>query len=267
VLATVLPAVQAVRMALFLLDIEVSPQGLWQLTGRVGQRQHDFIEAQTAAYADANCCPDPNQHADGKIVQIGVDGAMIMMRPGQGGKPREEADDPLEERTSRCSGREVKTAVIYQPENRFSKGERKHLARKTIVSVLSTADHIFARIWAALMQEKLLGAETLVAVIGDGAKWIWERAAMFPHRIEILDFWHAAEHAWKCARTLFGETARAQQWARPLVRAIRKGKVLKIIDELTALQSRLRSKAHRQAVESLRSYYQEHATRMHYPDY
>lgn len=267
-LATVLPFAPATRMVKFLLDIVVSPQGLWKLAGRVGQRQYEFTEAQTEAYADPARCPDNSPCQSPELVQVGVDGAMILMRPGQGGMPRQESDDPLEEPVSRCSGREVKTAVIYLPGNRFRKGKRAHLVRKSIVSVMDTADHIFARLWATLLQENLLGTETLVAVIGDGAKWIWDRAAMFPRRIEILDFWHAAEHAWKCARAVFGEKSkRTQLWARRLVRTIRQGNVLKVIGQLKALESQVRTRSHKEAVEKLRSYYEQHATRMDYPRY
>jgi len=30
-----------------------------------------------------------------------------------------------------------------------------------------------------------------VAAVGDGAEWIWNRAAMSPNRCEILDFWQS----------------------------------------------------------------------------
>ncbi len=268
VLATILPFAPAARMVLFLLDIVISPQGLWKLAGRVGQRQHEFTEAETQAYADPTRCPDNSGSSQTKLVQVGVDGAMILMRPGQGGKLQKESDDPLDEQTARCSGREVKTAVIYLPENRFRKGKRAQLVRKTIVSVMNTADHIFARVWAALLQENLLGTETAVAIIGDGARWIWERADMFPGCIQILDFWHAAEHAWKSARTLFGDqTQRTKTWARRLVRTLHKGGVHKVIQELKTLESQVGTKAHKKAVQALRSYYEQHACRMDYPRY
>ncbi|MBA3356243.1 MAG: hypothetical protein H0U18_09995, partial [Pyrinomonadaceae bacterium] len=45
-----------------------------------------------------------------------------------------------------------------------------------------------------------VGTHTVVVIVGDGAEWIWNRATMFVNRCEILDFWHALEHAWElCA--------------------------------------------------------------------
>lgn len=267
-LVAVLPFAQAVRMAAFLLDIAVSNMGLWQLAGRVGQRRHEFAQATDVACADPERSPDVEAEAGEKIVQVGMDGAMIMMRAGEGGTPRNEGEDPLEGEGARCTGREVKTAVIYRPEDRFCKNHRRGLIQRRIVSVLGTADQLIARVWSALVLGGLMGAQTTVAVIGDGAEWIWERAKIFVRRIEILDYWHAAEHAWKCARALWGEkTAQTRQWAHRIARAIRAGKVRQVIHELDALLAKLRRAADREAVQALRDYYEQHAGRMNYPRY
>jgi hypothetical protein len=267
-LAAVLPFAQAARMAAFLFGIAVSNMGLWQLAGRVGQRRHEFAEATDAACADPARCPDVEAVVGEKIVQVGMDGAMIMMRAGEGGTPRHEGEDPLEEEGARCTGREVKTAVIYRPEDRFCKNRRRGLSQRRIVSVLGTADQLIARIWSTLVLGGLMGAQTTVAVIGDGAEWIWERAKMFVRRIEILDYWHAAEHAWKCARAVWGEkSAQTRQWAHRIARSIRAGKVRQVIHELDALLAKLRRAVDREAVQALHDYYEQHADRMNYPRY
>jgi hypothetical protein len=57
-----------------------------------------------------------------------------------------------------------------------------------------------------------------VAVLGDGAAWIWELVRwLFPRAVEILDWYHVSEHLWEAARAVHGEgtapTARlAKQW-------------------------------------------------------
>lgn len=41
--------------------------------------------------------------------------------------------------------------------------------------------------------------------LGDGAAWIWENARInFPDAVQILDFYHASEHAGELASALFG---------------------------------------------------------------
>jgi hypothetical protein len=52
--------------------------------------------------------------------------------------------------------------------------------------------------------------------LGDGAPWIWENVRLnFPDAIEILDFYHASEHAGNLAKALHGTglEAKAQQTA------------------------------------------------------
>ena len=53
-----------------------------------------------------------------------------------------------------------------------------------------------------------LGSNMMVVIVGDGAEWIWNRASWFIRRCEILDFWHAMEHAWEFARLRYGERGR-----------------------------------------------------------
>ena len=63
-------------------------------------------------------------------------------------------------------------------------------------------------------------AQTTV-YLGDGAAWIWENARInFPDAVQILDFYHASEHAGDLAAALLGagDKAKAQQtlWCREM---------------------------------------------------
>jgi hypothetical protein len=50
-----------------------------------------------------------------------------------------------------------------------------------------------------------LGRAQQVVFLGDGAAWVWEVARLnFPEAIQILDFYHAAEHVGELASLLFG---------------------------------------------------------------
>ena len=71
-----------------------------------------------------------------------------------------------------------------------------------------------------------LGENTMVVIVGDGAEWIWNRAPMFVRRCEILDFWHALEHAWSWARLFYGEGSQhADRWVHQIAQDLRGGKV------------------------------------------
>jgi hypothetical protein len=55
-----------------------------------------------------------------------------------------------------------------------------------------------------------------VAVVADGAEWIWqETAKYFPCSTQILDYYHATQHLWSAAHTRFGEgSAEARAWMK-----------------------------------------------------
>src|SRR5437899_12590139 len=77
---------------------------------------------------------------------------------------------------------------------------------------------------------------TVVVILRDGAELIWKRANMFVRRCEILDFWHALEHAWEFARLRHGEGSRqADQWVHRIAEDLRAGKVHEVISGLKRL--------------------------------
>ena len=65
-----------------------------------------------------------------------------------------------------------------------------------------------------------------VAILGDGAPWIWNLASeYFGDRTEIVDYYHASEHIWSLAEAFYGQRAdRAKTWAnRQCGRLLTKG--------------------------------------------
>jgi hypothetical protein len=64
----------------------------------------------------------------------------------------------------------------------------------------------FGRQLQAVAQRRGLGWARRVAVLGDGAKWIWTLAARrFPGAVQVVDWYHAREHLWALAQLLCGE--------------------------------------------------------------
>ena len=89
-------------------------------------------------------------------------------------------------------------------------------------AVSYTADWESAELFReTLWQEALVrGAPTArsVAVLGDGAPWIWEMASyLFPYATQILDWYHLTQHLWTAGKVVHGEgapetTALVEQW-------------------------------------------------------
>ena len=163
--------------------------------------------------------------------------------------------------------REVKTGVLLLPEERVEVSPgRRSVVRRFLVSCLGDADTIFHRLYAQMRELNWLGAETMVVILGDGAEWIWNRATWFVRRCEILDFWHAVEHAWVFARLRYGdESAQADQWVHAIAEDLRSGKVKAVIARLKRL--RPNTAELRESLAGLIRYYSENVSRMQYDEY
>jgi hypothetical protein len=163
--------------------------------------------------------------------------------------------------------RDVKTGVLLLPHERVETSPgRPSLVRRFLVTCLGDADDIFRHLYAHLRELGWVGPDTVVVIVGDGAEWIWNRATMFVRRCEILDFWHALEHAWEFARLRYGAgSAQADRWVHDIAEKLRAGKVHEVIEELKRL--RPQTPESRESLQALIRYYSENATRMRYDEY
>lgn len=105
-----------------------------------------------------------------------------------------------------------------------------------------------------------------VAVLGDGAPWIWTLAAEhFGERVEIVDFYHAAEHVWAIAHALYGEgSVLAARWAHFATLALEYEGAAGLLPHLEVHTASPEATAilHRE-----RRYFRTHAARMDYPSF
>ena len=80
---------------------------------------------------------------------------------------------------------------------------------------IGKAGHVGAQ-WGRLCRRMKLKEEPAVHVIADGAKWIWEQAAVrLPKHNAVwnVDVYHVSQHLHECARRMLGEGAAARAWA------------------------------------------------------
>ena len=199
---------------------------------------------------------------------LSVDGSMLGMQVRKQRRRRTGAE-PLPPLPAVQEGQfqEVKTGVLLLPAERVETSPGRHsVVRRFLVSCLGNADTIFARLYAQLRELGWVGPDTVVVIVGDGAEWIWNRATMFVHRCEILDFWHALEHAWIVARLLYGEQSQlADRWVHQIAEDLRAGKVQEVIARLQRM--RPKTPELREKLQALIAYYSEHVGRMHYDEY
>lgn len=80
-----------------------------------------------------------------------------------------------------------------------------------------TAEQFRETLWQEALARGVTTARW-VAVIGDGAPWVWEMAShLFPYAVQILDWYHLTEHLWVAGKVVHGEgkpetTALVEGW-------------------------------------------------------
>jgi len=267
-LAVVAPYPLAARLAQLLLGVTVSPMGVWRVAQRLGQAAANYSEGLSAYHADSRAEEVANRNAPQTVV-LSVDGCALGMQVRAHRRRRKDGEKlPALPPVQEGHFREVKTGVLLLPEERveISPG-RRSVVRRFLVSCLGDADAIFQRLYA---QGRELGwldpRKTMVVIVGDGAEWIWNRATWFVRRCEILDFWHAVEHAWAFAHLRYGDgSAQADQWVHALSDDLRAGKVQDVIARLKRL--RPKTAELRESLAGLIRYYSENVSRMHYDEY
>jgi hypothetical protein len=161
--------------------IQLSPSTVRIVTEGVGAVREQAMQAAiTAAWAQGwdagDGAPPPDR------CYVAMDGVRILGTDGQ--------------------GREVKLGRVV-PVHTTVQGDRRGPSR--FAAGLEPADAFGTRL-AVVAHE--VGAEAVpkLAVLGDGAAWIWNLAAEhFPRAVQIVDWYHASERVWALGRALHGQ--------------------------------------------------------------
>jgi hypothetical protein len=108
----------------------------------------------------------------------------------------------------------------------------------------------------------------LQVVMGDGAEWIWNLAALhFSGALEIVDLFHARQHLWDVARTLYpNQTLPQKAWMKVhQKRLLDRGKIEKLVEALRSVPA-----GNPEVGEKLRTeadYFERNKHRMRYPKF
>jgi hypothetical protein len=133
---------------------------------------------------------------------------------------------------------------------------------------LEEAERFWYRVYATACRGAFGQATHRVVVLGDGAEWIWKRAALFLggpgiEVIEIVDIYHAYEHLWAVGRAVFDPDAAVAAWVEPLKDRLYEegaGAVLAALDALVPP-----TPAAADLVRTTREYFASHVARLDYP--
>jgi hypothetical protein len=268
-LGVVVPYELASRLVALFFGVHVPAMTVWRSVQRLGEAAEKYTQEQARFFGDPHC--DAAAKADGPLaVLLGIDGCALGMQVREKRRRRKGNEvlaplPPVEE----GHFREVKTGVLLLPDERVETSPgRRSVVRRALVTCLGNADQIFERLWAKLHEMAWLGKDTVVVIVADGAEWIWNRAAMFEKRCEILDYWHAVEKAWELARIRYGQgSALADKWAGRIAKDLRAGHVEAVIERLRKLLPTTHEPEHQKLLEALIRYYTDNRERMRYDEY
>jgi hypothetical protein len=191
-----------------LLGVSISPSIVQQLAESVGKQAHEMLEVQTHDRGDGQVSAlAPHQDCVPDTLIIATDGCQAPQRDGW---------------------HEVKVATLYPKASRCkSSSGRSKLLSKGYFATLENAEQFG---WALRAVGKAWGTHRVrrVVCMGDGAPWIWNLTDLhFPGAIEIVDFYHAAEHLWEVGEALWGDrhtSVATRAWVRRYRKYLKQGR-------------------------------------------
>jgi hypothetical protein len=168
----------------------------------------------------------------------------------------------------RVAWREIKGAVIYRLESAGqTAGGRGVITQKHVVAWQGEPQEFGRRVQAEARRRGLASARE-VFVVADGSLWIWNvQQDRFGQAQGVLDFYHASEHLWAVAHSVYpNDEAAARKWVEPLLSQLRHGEegtVLQTLNDLPAWCA-AGNRAVPPEVERERDYFQNHREHVHY---
>jgi hypothetical protein len=164
--------------------------------------------------------------------------------------------------------REVKLGCVFTQAAWDRKGYPiRDADSTTYTGAIETAEEFGRRLYREAWQRGWSRALIRV-VMGDGAEWIWNLATLhFPDAILIVDLYHARQHLWEVARTLYpNQAVNRRAWMKVhQKRLLDRGKIEKLVDALRSTQ--LSNPEVAEKVRTEADYFERNADRMRYPKF
>jgi hypothetical protein len=212
------------------------------------ERFGEKLEAADERVLASSLQPPTKQRPSTLYVQN--DGAMVSMQTGE--------------------WKEVKSAVIFS-DDKHVKGtaeRRGQISEAHYVSVLGDQE-AFSKVLAPTLQVMNAARATVVVWLADGARGNWALAwRLAPRAVQVLDWFHAVEHASDCAKLLFGEgDPCVRLFTQRVEQLLISGQVKQCIKQLQDTIEFAPGGAALKSLAELISYYRENQRRMRYDDY
>lgn len=196
----------------------------------------------------------------GKRVVVATDGGRIRERVRHVGRRRKNGHHGFD-----APWREPKLLVIYVVD---AKGRVEQEFRPIYDGTLGDCDAVFAMLVGYLRAMGAHQAKQLM-ILGDGAKWIWDRAPELAAKVgidpsklvEVVDYYHAAETLHDIAGIPSDwKTGEKRKWLRTAKRLLYDGKTADLVDHIRSIAKGRRAKK----ISSHIDYFERNEHRMQY---
>lgn len=202
--------------------LSISPSSIWRYAQEAGEQfqKVEQAERESALMLPERWEPPSRTEVSDQRMGVGLDGALIPLRE-EGWK-------------------EVKIGAVFAVEVTPSPDpvtqelvEAAHAVHTSYVAHLGGAEVVGEMAWTEARARGWEQAQD-TQVIGDGAVWIWNQAALhFPKSRQLVDWYHAKQHLIEAARALKPEgTPAFVRWLNSRTLLLYQGQAARIADEL-----------------------------------
>lgn len=178
----------------------------------------------------------------GRVAPIAPAARLYVAMDGTGipAVPKDTEGRPGKGPDGRAKTREAKLGCVFTQTHFDEEGwPVRDPNSTTYVGAIEPVEEFGPRLHAEAVRRGLQHATTVV-VLGDGAPWIWNRAATdFPDAVQIIDLYHAREHLALVGRLAFGSGSEsAPAWIAARRDELDAGDVDVIVGEIRQLARR-----------------------------
>lgn len=207
--------------------ISVTAKEIERVCNKIGRQAEEFFNRQASEAISEKVIPIQSVPK----IYVCLDGTGIPMVKkellGRQGK----AED------GQAKTREVKLGCVFTQTGLDEKGRPiRDESSTSYVGAIETAEDFGGRIYAEAKRRGIDRARE-IAVLGDGAQWIWNIAdECFLGAVQIIDLYHAREYYWKAGRSVLDHNKeKLQKWAEKRRRELDNGNVEKVIEAIRQL--------------------------------
>lgn len=254
-LSAQLPFAQAATTLEMLTKVSLSAASLERLSVAIGTALRKEQHEKAQVHQQGHLAQPEGKRP--KRLYVGMDGVFVPLRDAW------KKDKSLGDLS--CRYGECKSGVVYEamPDKA---GRDSQVRTRAYVATLDKVDS-FAPLLGTLAHQSGHHLAKEVIVIGDGAAWIWQVAAKhFSGAVQIVDFFHAAQHLASVAEARFGAAStEGQAWVEARCAELKTTGVESVLVQLKAWKPT--KKVHKELRRVTYVYFFDNAQRMQYPQF